>query len=276
MTSGSALASELLVVQSVRSSLYDEALKGFREVCPAKARTLILSDFADADLPRVVREERPRLILAVGDGALTALRKVHHTPVLSLMALGLGKESGANLAGVGLAVQPEQYLAVAKRLRGKRVGLVYDPARSEWYVKLARQAATKQGIELVVREVHDPRQTMAQLDSLKGKVDVLWLLPDATAVTGATLEAYFLFSQAHSVPVLSFAATHLKLGALVALEVDRHELGRQTGEMALELLQGDTPDPALAGPRKVNLRANEAVAKRLNYPAELIQSLLRK
>lgn len=275
VTASGAFASDILVVQSLRSPLYDEALRGLRESFPARSRTLVLSDYADPDLPRVVREERPRLIVAVGDTALSALRKVRGTPVISLMALGLGNYNGP-VAGVGLAVKPEQYLLVAKRLRAHRIGIVYNPSRSEWYLKLARQAARQHGVELVTREVHDPRQTIAQLESLKGKVDALWLLPDPTAVTSETLEAYFLFSQSQAVPVLSFSAAHLKLGALVALEVDRFELGRQTGEMAQQLVQGEVPDPAFAAPRRVTLKANEAVAKRLNYPLELIQSLIRK
>ncbi|GFO70363.1 ABC transporter substrate-binding protein [Geomonas limicola] len=275
VTVSGALASEILVVQSLRSPLYDEALRGLKESLPARSRTLVLSDYADPDLPRVVREERPRLIVAIGDTALSALRKVRGTPVVSLMALGLGNHSGL-AAGVGLAVKPEQYLAVAKKLRAHRIGIVYDPSRNEWYLKLARQAARQHGVDLVTREVHDPRQTLAQLESLKGKVDALWLLPDPTAVTGETLEAYFLFSQSQAVPVLSFSAMHLKLGALVALEVDRFDLGRQTGEMAQQLLQGVVPDPALAAPRRVTLKVNDAVARRLNYPTELIQSLTRK
>jgi putative ABC transport system substrate-binding protein len=271
LTAASALASELLIVQSLRSPLYDEALRGFRESCSVKSRTLVLSDYSEVDLARVVREERPRLVLAVGDGALTALRKVRGTPVLSLMALGLGNSGSVQVPGVGLAVKPEQYLGIFKRVRLRRIGIVYDPAKSDWYLKQARSAARQLGLDLVLREVHDPRQVMAQLESLSGKVDCLWLLPDATALTGETLEAYFLFAAGESVPVLSFSAAHLKLGALAVLEVDRLELGRQAGEMAQQMLRGERPEPPVVLPHKVAVKANEAVARRLNISSELLQ-----
>lgn len=259
--------------------MYEEVVRGFHGASPAQSRTLVLSDYADADLARVIREERPHLVLAVGDGALAALRKIRKTPVIAVMALGISNPqySSGNLTGVDLLVKPEQYLALFKRIRTRRIGVIYDPAKTGWYLKLAHAAAAQLGLELVLREVSNPRQAIAQLDSLKGEVDSLWLLPDTTAVTMETLEAYFLFSQGESVPVISFSAAHLKLGALMALEVDRVELGKQAGEMARQLLRGeDTASREIASPRKVRLMTNGAIAKRLKYPAELIPSLTIK
>jgi putative tryptophan/tyrosine transport system substrate-binding protein len=276
LLSGPAAASEVLVVQGVRSALYEEVVQGFRGACPAQARTLVLADYSDADLARVVREERPHLVVAVGDGALAALRKIRKTPVLAVMALGVAgqKAASANLTGVDLLVKPEQYLSLFKRIKARRIGVIHDPARTGGYLKQARAAAAQFGMELVVREVATPRQALAQLETLKGVVDSLWVLPDTTAVTLETLEAYFLFSQGESIPVISFSAAHLKLGALLALEVDRGELGRQAGEMARQLLRGEDPATLeLASPRRVRLVTNNAIARRLNYPSELMQSL---
>ena len=278
LTAGPAAASEILVVQNHRSPMYEDAIKGFRSACPAESRTLVLSDYADADLARVVREERPRLVLAVGDGALAALRKLRSTPVVSLMALGMpATGSSDQLTGVNLFVAPEQYLALFKKIKAKRIGIIHDPAKTGWYVKRARAAAKQLGLELVVREVSNSRQTISQLDSLNGAVDSLWLLPDATAVTTETLEAYFLLSQRQSLPVISFSSAHLKLGALVALEIDRGDLGKQAGEIAQQLIHGaDAADLEIVSPRKVSINMNEAVAKRLHYPAGLIRSSSQK
>jgi putative tryptophan/tyrosine transport system substrate-binding protein len=274
-----ASAREVLVVQGVRSSMYDEALQGFRSACRAESRSVVLSDYADPQLARVIQEERPRLVVAIGDGALASLRRIRKTPVLSLMALGAqgGESHSGNVTGVDLFVRPEQYLSLFRRIRARRIGIVYDPAKTGWYVKLARGAAQQQGIELVLREVNDPRQAIGQLASLKGEVDSLWLLPDTTAVSRETLEAYFLFAQQQSIPLLSFSAAHLKLGALLALEADRVELGRQGGELAQRLLRGAQPDElGIASPRKVSVRVNEAVARRLRYSAEQITALSKK
>jgi putative tryptophan/tyrosine transport system substrate-binding protein len=274
-----AAAAEVLVVQSVRSALYDEALTGFRSACSAEIRTLVLSDYANPELSRVIQEERPRLIVALGDGALASVKKIHNHPVLALMALGLpGQErQSGNLTGVDLFLKPDHYLSLFKRIKAKRVGVIYDPARTGWYVRQARAAARQQGIELVPREVGDPRQVMAQLASLKGEVDSLWLLPDATAVARETLEGYFVFGQAQSIPVVSFSSAHLRLGAVITLEVDRGDVGRQGGELAQQLLRGAQPaELGVVSPRRVSVRCNDAVAKRLKFPADLVPSLCKK
>lgn len=274
-----AAAAEVLVVQSVRSAMYDDALRAFRNACPADISTLVLSDYADPQLGRVIQEERPRLVVALGDGALASLRRVRQVPVLALIALGLSKpEHGApNITGVELFVRPDHYLCLFRKMKARRIGVVYDPARTGWYLRLARVAARECGVELVLREVSDPRQAVGQLATLKGAVDALWLLPDATAVNRETLEGYFLFAQAQSIPVLSFSSGHLKLGALLTLEADRAEVGRQAGEMALQLLRGAHPgEVPVTSPRRVTVKANDAVAKRLKYPADLIASLTRK
>jgi len=274
-----ASAHEVLIVQSVRSAMYDEALKGFRGTTAVDSSTLVLSDYADPELARVISEERPRLVVAVGDGALASLRRIHHLPVVAMMALGLGSHGpdSANLTGVTLFEKPEQYLAIFKKLKSHRVGVVYDPARSGWYLKLARAAARQCGVELVLREVSDPRQTMGQLASLKGVVDALWLIPDPTAVTRETLEAYFLLAQTEAIPVVSFSSAHLRLGALAVIEPDRADMGRQAGEIARELLAG-APAAELppSPPRKVSVKENEAVAKRLKLPLDLPGGLSKK
>lgn len=274
-----AAARDVLVVQGVRSKIFDDALKGFRCTCSADSRTLVLSDYSDPELARVIQEERPRVVVAVGDSALASVRKIRKTPVVGLMALSLSahNEDRPNLTGVSLFVKPEQYLSLFKRIKVNRIGVVYDPSRAGSYVALARAAARQHGLELVLREVSAPRQVMGQLASLRGSVDALWLLPDATAVSGETLEAYFLFAQGQSIPVVSFSASHLRLGALFSVEADRVELGKQGGDLAQQLLRGAQPDDLpVSSPRKVSIKVNDAVAKWLKYPAELMAPFCRK
>ena len=83
----------------------------------------------------------------------------------------------------------------------------------------------------MIREVSAPRETLEQLATLAGKVDALWMLPDSTAVTRETTEAYFRFGQQQTVPVVSFAANYLGLGAAAVLEIDRIAMGRQADAM---------------------------------------------
>ncbi|KAB0669444.1 ABC transporter substrate-binding protein [Oryzomonas sagensis] len=264
-------AYDVLVLQSRRDPAFEEALAGFRANRRFSERVVVLADYADVDVTRIVREDRPALVLALGDRALEAARKLRQTPVIALISLGIHSRHAtrSNLTGIGMFAPPERYLSLFQGMKKRRVGLIYHPAKSGWYVQLARQAAQRLGIELVTREVSTPRDTLTQLATLAGKVDALWMLPDATAVARETVEAYFRFSQEHNVPVVSFANAYLGLGAAAVLEIDRAELGRQASDMGSAILKGtEASDIPLAYPRRIQLRTNPSVMKHLGIAAE--------
>jgi len=257
-----ALAYDVLVLQSMHEKGYDEAVTGFRRECRASMRKVVLSDYAEADVKRITREEHPRLIVAVGDRALEMAQKQSGTPVLYMMALQPRPSNGTT--GVGMLLDPSRYLAVFDALGARRVGVLYDPALSGAYLKRAQAAASRGVTDLVLREVHAAKETPAMLQSLRGKVDAIWMLPDPTAVSPASTEAYFLFSQGEMVPVVTFADVYLSMGGAVALTIDRFDIGRQLGEMAQRVLDG-TPMEAIPAepPRRVVTKSNDGVVRRL-------------
>ena len=260
-----AQAYDVLVLQSRRDPAYDEALKGFNASYLASQRLLIMSDYAEIDLIRIVREDHPRLILAVGDSALSAARKIHQIPVISLMALGIHNRTSqsSNLSGVGMYVSPEPYMSLFQQMKVVRVGVVYDPAKSGWYIREARQAAQRLGIKLVLREITSSRQTFSSLYSMSGRIDALWMLPDTTAVSRETAEAYFRFGQEQNIPLVSFANAYLGLGAAVVFDLDRSELGKQAAGIAAKVLEGEKADSNPLYPRKNRLKSNPAILRNL-------------
>ena len=267
-----AQAYDVLVVVSRREPAFEEVLKGFRANRALSMRLVVLSDYAETDIVRIAREDRPGLVLALGDSALAAARKIHQTPVVSVMSLGIHGQHGSypNLAGIGMYAPPELYLTIFQEMKTRRVGVVHNPAKSGWYLRQARQAAQRQGIELVVREVNNPRETIERLNSLADHVDAIWMLPDTTAVTRETAEAYFRFSQEKRVPVVSFAGAYLGLGAAAAIEIDRTELGKQAGEMIASMLKGgEVPGTAAVWPHKTTLKTNQNVLKQLGITEQL-------
>jgi putative ABC transport system substrate-binding protein len=156
-----------------------------------------------------------------------------------------------------------------KQLQVHRVGIIHNPARTGWYLQQARRAAEQAGIKLVVREVATPRQTMAKLSSLAGKVDALWMLPDITAVTRETVEAYFHFAQSENIPVISFAASYLGLGAAAVVEIDRTELGRQARDMTAELLDSGNVPVSPRPPHGTRYKTNPGILTKLGLTPEI-------
>ena len=258
-----AQAYDVLVLLSRRDPAYEEVLRGFRAQSRLTERVIVLSDYNDIDIVRVVREDQPDLVLTLGDSALTEARKLRQTPVIALMSLAVHNLKGAdNISGIGMYTSAERYLKLFHAMKSHRVGIIHNPAKSGWYLQEARQAAQQEGIELIVREVKNPRETLAQLATLAGKVDGLWMLPDSTAVTRETAEAYFRFAQEQNVPLASFAGAYLGLGAAAVIEIDRVELGRQANGLAVTMMRGDA-GRSVYRPGKTSIKTNLSVLKHL-------------
>jgi putative ABC transport system substrate-binding protein len=267
-SSAAAHAHDVLVVQGLRVKPHDEALHGFRSACGADVRRVYLADLEGTDIVRLVREEQPRLILAIGADALKKLRPVKDVPIVYLMVVNPQAivKGSRNMTGVAMNVPPEEYLDLLARIspRPKSVGVVYDPAKTGHQVKRAQQEARAYGFDLLTREVRSHREVAAAINNLKGMVDALWILPDTTVVTPETVELFLLASQEYHIPVISFAGKYVEMGALAALDIDVFDQGTQAGEMAAKILNGtDIADLTAAVARRASVKVNRSVAKKL-------------
>lgn len=267
-SSAAAHAHDVLVVQGLRVKPYDEALRGFRSACAADVRKLYLADLEGTDIVRLVREEQPRLILAIGADALKKLRPVKDVPIVYLMVVNPQAivKGSRNMTGVAMNVPPEEHLDLLARIspRPKSVGVVYDPAKTGHQVKRAQQEARAYGFDLLTREVRSHREVAAAINNLKGMVDALWILPDTSVVTPETVELFLLASQEYNIPVISFAGKYVEMGALAALDIDVFDQGTQAGEMAAKILNGtDIADLPAAEARRAPVKVNRSVAKKL-------------
>ncbi len=271
-------AYDILVLQSSRASGYEETLNGFRSGQNVSLRVIVLTDYAEVDVVRIVREDRPRIILTLGDAALTVAHQIKSLPVVAVMSLGINnsKYTASNLTGISMFVHPERYVSMFRSMKIRRVGVIYSEEKSGWYLQLSRKAASAAGIELVVREVSAPQETIEKLTTLAGKVDALWMLPDTTAVSRENSEAYFRFGMQKLIPVISFAPVYLDVGAAAVLEIDRFAMGRQAFAMTAKLLKSGPDNKEkmkFSFPQKTEQKNNPAVLKRLAMKPEQARNI---
>jgi putative ABC transport system substrate-binding protein len=264
---GLSSAYDILVVQDQRSHIYDKLLHGFRNSRHFKERVIVLQDFAEIDLVKIVREDHPALVLAVGGRALAETRMIRQTPVVSVFSYGINmSDPPPNLAQVKMLAPVERFAALFHALGAKRVGTVLSSAASSYAVK-ASEIFRKAGIHLVFREAGNPGEVAKQLEALKDTADMLWLLPDPAIVTSETVEAFALYSMRHHLPLVSFSDVHLKKGAAAAFAIDLEDLGKQAAETAGRIMAGDSPeDIQEIPPRKIRLRFNRQVMEHLGLP----------
>lgn len=261
-----ASAYDLLVVQSRPSAFYDDVLRSLHSVRTFSERRIILSEYQEVDLRRMVKEEHPLVVVALGDSALAEARKINQVPVLSLLALSYRPAASEYryVRSIDTRLGPGRYLALCAALKAKRVGVLYNPAKSGTYLKRAKRAAARYGIDLVEVQVSSSKEVVSAIGTLSGKIDALWMIPDTTAVTQPVLEAYFLFALEQRIPLVSFSVAHLAQGAAAVIELDRAELGRQAGEAVITLLnEGLRGDSGQLIPRRGVLHVNQNVLKSL-------------
>src|SRR5208337_4062783 len=149
-------------------------------------------------------------------------------------------QDNANVTGVSMNIAPERQLSLLRQIlpKVKKIAIFFDPGKSGNYVAKAYNAAAIMGIELLAKGVHSSREAAAAIDAMKGKADALWLLPDTTVVNPATIDLLLLSTLENKIPVLTFSDKYVEKGALLSLEVDAEDAGRQAGEMANSILAG--------------------------------------
>ena len=259
---------DILVVQSFPIKPYNDALNGFRSVCKARINKLVGPDLSEAEIMGKVRRNRPDLILAIGMDALNKLKTVKDVPIVYVMVLNPREliRDGGNITGVSMNLAPERQFSMLREVlpHVRKIAIFFDPDKSGFYISRVHNAASLMGIDLVTKKVENSREAVAAVDTLKGKVDALWLLPDTTVVNPSTIDLLLLSSIANKIPVITFSEKYAEKGALLSLEVDAAESGKQAGEMAVKILGGAKVN-SIKGEdaRESILTVNLIVAKKL-------------
>jgi putative ABC transport system substrate-binding protein len=151
-----------------------------------------------------------------------------------------------SLNGISLSPDPALLFAKLKALQPavRRVLIVYDPRHNDWLIRLARDAAKAQSLDLVAYEARDLAAAAKAYEQLFANAaehrDAVWLPQDPTTVEESTLVPLVLKeSWNRHLAVFSSSYVHVRKGALFVLYPDNFELGRDLGTAALKLLAGE-------------------------------------
>lgn len=258
---------EIVAIQSLNIKPYNDALRGFESACNCKVERFILSD-KRTDVLKTIREAEPDIIIAIGNNALERVKEIKNVPIVYLMILSpqsvISEE--ANITGISMNITPKKQLAVIHQALPdiKSIGLLYDPGRTGYFVKKAELAARAIGIKLIAKEIRDSRDLPRQLKSMKGEINAFWMLPDVTVVTPETVEFLLLFSIENRIPVITFSNKYLEMGALISLNIDAYDMGKQAWEITKKVLSGtDIKRLKRTDARKTDVTINKKTATKL-------------
>lgn len=261
---------------------YRSALDGFESELKKQKRPYRLVDFnvesyshdPDSLIARI-RSKRPALVLTLGSSATEFVsNQMSDVPIVFSMVLPTPGPEGpdrpwvarTNITGatmeIPLSIQFRKIREVLPEAR--RVGVLFDPTVSGALVEEAIAAARLAGLVLVPMEVRSESDIVSRMEEVEGKVDVLWSIADSTVFSPQGLRHILLSTLRNRIPFVGLSPAFVKAGALLALSCDYEDIGRQSGEMAVRILDGEAPShiPS-AAPRDVSYSVNMNTARQL-------------
>jgi putative ABC transport system substrate-binding protein len=271
-------AQEIVVLKGADLKPYNDALMGIKDACKSDIKEFQLSGTDDSGIINKIRSADPKLVIVIGQGALSVIKEVIDIPVVYAMVSNPDAllSSKNNTTGVSMNVSVEQQLDALLRIVPdvKRIGIVYDPRKTLHLFEEARKAAMFSGVTLVSRETGNPKEVPSIIKDMKGKIDAFWMLPDTTVFSSESVKYLHLFSMENRVPVLTFSKKYVKMGSLISLDVNAVDVGRQAGEIANQIIDGrNIRNIKLSSPRKAVLTTNLWVADWFKINRNIIQKV---
>lgn len=232
---------------------------------------------APGELNAQLKRNGAKVVIALGRQGLRAAAGVDRDlPVVVGGVLSVPEAESRNLTGVMLTPDPALLFLHLKALLPhiKRVIVVYDPQHNETLIRLAREAARAQGLELVAYEARDLASAVRSYDAAfafaDSRRDAFWLPQDSTTVDDNTVLPLML-KECWNRNAVFFSSSylHVKKGALFTLYPDNVELGRTLASSALSLLAGESRKRGMVPLREmhtaINLRTANRIGLNLSY-----------
>lgn len=254
-------------------SVFANIIEGVEERMRGKVPSFPLAMGANPPgLADTLKQRDIRAVIALGRSGLKAVAGLDRQ--ISVVAGGVLSVPESEAQGMLVqSLAPDPALLFA-RLRtfvpsARRVVVVYDPRQNDWLIRLAREAAKAQGLELAALEAEDlktaVRRYQEMLGSINAKRDVLWLPQDTTTVDeSAVLPLVLRESWAQNLVVFSSNVAHVRRGVLFSLYPDNVEIGRFLAGAALASLQaGGAPPRGIQALKQVRTAVNTRTADHL-------------
>ncbi|MBU5316484.1 ABC transporter substrate-binding protein [Clostridium bornimense] len=173
---------------------------------------------------------------------------------------------GTNVTGTSDDVSIEKQFQLLKTLvpKAKKIGMLYNTseANSEVQVNKAKKASSDFQLEIIPKGITNVNEIDAALNSLLGEVDALYIPTDNTIANAAALVNKKAIEK--KIPVIAAERGMVENGALATLGIDYKQLGRNTADVVIKIIEGEKPENiAVTTLKDMNLIVNTDTADAL-------------
>lgn len=184
------------------------------------------------------------------------------------------KKPGGSITGIRLPAGDDLRLGWLARIapEAKRVYLPYNPADPSALtsVALAKEAAARLGLELVLKEVRDGAEIRAALGAFPAGVDAIFLPRDSTVES--RIADFVALALERRLPLCAPSRQQTEAGALVSYGFAHRQIGRQAARLADQILRGIPPAnlPVETAENYLVINQRTARAIGLSLPGEIL------
>jgi|SRR5680860_55487 len=141
----------------------------------------------------------------------------------------------------------------------KRVGIIYNAGEvnSQVQVKIAKEVAANLGLKVEEATVTTSADVLQASQSLIGKVNAIYVPTDNMVVSAA--QSVVQVANKNKIPIISGESSVVDKGALATIGINYSKLGKQTGDMALRIINGEKPqDMAIESQKEFDTVLNQS------------------
>lgn len=207
----------------------------------------------------------PILVTAVTDPADSGLVESNEAP-------------GGNLSGTSDLTPVKLQIELIKKLipTAETIGVLYSSSESnsKIQVEMAIEAAEELNLKVVEATVSSTNDIEQVVQSLVGRVDVIYAPTDNTIASGMPTVA--MVANPNGIPVICGEEGMVSKGGLATYGIDYYKLGWMTGKQAIKIIKGEASTATMPieylPDEEFSLTINEEVADQLGI--EIPQDLL--
>lgn len=250
---------------------YQQTWKGIKEVFEEKKVPLNYSEYyldrqnSDSIFLQITQENRD-IVFAIGPQASKLVKnKIKDTPVVFSLVLNPEEIVNTNITGVSLDIPIEVKLKHIKRILPdvKKIGVIFSSKSIPLYKEIL-QGCKEMGFQLIGQEIRSGKEFKDAFEDVSRHIDSFMMIPDTEVYFQQSIKHLLLEGLRKKLPVIGLSSAYTKAGAVVSFDNNYRDIGKQAGEIALRVLDGEKPGSiAPVRPRTIRFSLNLLVAERL-------------
>ncbi|OCG34350.1 ABC transporter substrate-binding protein [Gilliamella sp. Fer2-1] len=185
--------------------------------------------------------------------------------------------TGTNITGVSDYQEIGPQIDFIKKIvpNVKSVGYIYSPSEINSTVVLKNLQAllSQQNIKLVAVPAQRTADISTAVNTLKGKVDLIYTTTDNNVVSA--YESLVKFANENKIPLLASFPDAIERGAVAAYGMSYYDVGRQSGKLVVRILQGEKAGniaPEIGQSLRLAINIGAAKKQGVTLSPEVIQS----